>query len=81
VKKTLLTAIVLGMTLSGAAGVYAGSKLEKINAYLNHGITFKVNGSDQSLTDSNGNRLVHLSKYDVSACAGHFRHDWNQCRV
>ncbi|WP_170220188.1 stalk domain-containing protein [Paenibacillus anaericanus] len=61
VKKTLLTAIVLGMTLSGAAGVYAGSKLEKINAYLNHGITFIVNGADQSLTDSNGKKLVPIT--------------------
>lgn len=49
------------MTLSGAAGVYAGSKLENINAYLNHGIIFKVNGSDQSLTDSKGNRLVPIT--------------------
>jgi len=61
VKKTLVTAIVLGMTLSGAAGVYAGSKLEKITAYLNHGITFNVNGSDQSLTDSNGKKLAPIS--------------------
>ncbi len=60
-KKTLLTAIVLGMTVSGAAGVYAGSKLEKINAYLNHGITFNVNGADQSLADSNGKKLVPIT--------------------
>lgn len=60
-KKTLLSAIVLGLTLSGAAGVYAGSKLETINAYLNHGITFVVNGEDQSLTDSNGNKLVPIT--------------------
>ncbi|MDN9011613.1 stalk domain-containing protein [Brevibacillus laterosporus] len=60
-KKTLLSAIVLGMTLSGAAGVYAGSKLEKINAYLNHGIIFKVNGTVQSLTDSNGKKLVPIT--------------------
>ncbi|MEQ7049816.1 hypothetical protein ABN764_04045 [Paenibacillaceae sp. P-4] len=60
-KKVLLSTIVFGMTLSGTAGVYAGSKLEKINAYLNHGIIFKVNGSDQSLTDSNGNRLVPIT--------------------
>ncbi|MFD0716811.1 hypothetical protein [Paenibacillus sp. GCM10027626] len=60
-KKTLLSAIVLGMTLSGAAGVYAGSKLEKINAYLNQGITFKVNGAVQSLTDSNGKKLAPIT--------------------
>ncbi len=60
-KKTLLATVVLGMTLSGAAGVYAGSNLEKINAYLNHGITFNVNGADQSLTDSNGKKLVPIT--------------------
>ena len=60
-KKTLLSFIVVGMTLSGAAGVYAGSKLEKISAYLNHGITFKVNGAVQSLTDSNGKKLVPIT--------------------
>ncbi|WP_152392757.1 hypothetical protein [Paenibacillus guangzhouensis] len=60
-KKTILAAIVLGMTLSGAAGVYAGSKLEKINAYLNHGITFNVNGADQSLMDSNGKKLAPIT--------------------
>jgi len=60
-KKTLLTTIVLGMTLTGAAGVYAGSKLEKINAYLNHGITFTLNGANQSLTDSNGKKLVPIT--------------------
>ncbi|RCX19721.1 copper amine oxidase-like protein [Fontibacillus phaseoli] len=60
-KKILLATVVLGMTLTGAAGVYAGSKLEKINAYLNHGITFNVNGADQSLTDSNGKKLVPIT--------------------
>jgi len=60
-KKTLLTTIVLGMTLTGAAGVYAGSKLEKINAYLNHSISFTLNGADKSLTDSNGKKLVPIT--------------------
>ncbi|XOK61127.1 hypothetical protein ACJ7K1_32375 [Paenibacillus elgii] len=65
-KKTLLSAIVLGMTLSGAAGVYAGSKLEEIKAYLNHGITFTVNGADQSLTDSDGKKLVPITYQDTT---------------
>lgn len=60
-KKSLLCLIVAGMTLSGAAGVYAGSKLEKISAYLNHNISFKVNGAVQSLTDSNGKKLVPIT--------------------
>lgn len=41
--------------------MYAGSKLERINAYLNHGITFKVNGADQSLTDGNGKKLEPIT--------------------
>lgn len=60
-KKALLSLIVVGMILSGAVGVYAGSKLEKISAYLNHGITFKVNGAVQSLTDSNSKELVPIT--------------------
>ncbi|WP_026342103.1 stalk domain-containing protein [Paenibacillus fonticola] len=65
-KKTLLSLIVVGMALSGAAGVYAGSKLEKISAYLNHGITFKVNGAVQSLTDRNGKQLVPITYHNTT---------------
>ncbi|OXM16501.1 stalk domain-containing protein [Paenibacillus herberti] len=60
-KKTLLSVIVLGMTFSGAVGVYAGTKMEKINAFLNHGITFNVNGADGSITDSSGKKLAPIT--------------------
>lgn len=43
-KKTIVAVAVLGMTLTGAAGVYAGANLEKISAYLNHSIGIKVDG-------------------------------------
>lgn len=43
-KKSIAAVAVLGMTLTGAAGVYAGANLEKISAYLNHGIGIKVEG-------------------------------------
>ncbi|GAB6926228.1 hypothetical protein JCM10914A_02110 [Paenibacillus sp. JCM 10914] len=44
-KKSMVALSVLGMTLTGAAGVYAGANLEKISAYLNHGISISVDGS------------------------------------
>lgn len=53
--------IVVGMTLTGAAGVYAGTKLEKISAYLNHEITFKVNGEPRTVTDGNGKELAPIT--------------------
>lgn len=43
-KKSIVAVAVLGMTLTGAAGVYAGANLEKISAYLNHSIGIKVDG-------------------------------------
>ncbi|WP_456287911.1 copper amine oxidase N-terminal domain-containing protein [Paenibacillus sp. AK002] len=44
-KKSIATVAVLGMTLTGAAGVYAGANLEKISAYLNHSIGIQVDGT------------------------------------
>lgn len=43
--KTIAALAVLGMTLTGAAGVYAGANLEKISAYLNHSIGIQVDGT------------------------------------
>lgn len=47
-KKSIAALAVVGMTLTGAAGVYAGANLQKITAYLNHGIHIKVNGKTQN---------------------------------
>lgn len=44
-KRSFAVVAVLGMTLTGAAGVYAGANLEKISAYLNHSIGIKVDGT------------------------------------
>ena len=57
-KKSVATMMVLGMTLTGAAGVYAGTQLEKISAYLNHGISFNVDGTAYTPTDGNGKNLL-----------------------
>ncbi|MDP9701730.1 hypothetical protein J2T16_004674 [Paenibacillus intestini] len=60
-KKSVATMMVLGMTLTGAAGVYAGTQLEKISAYLNHGISFNVDGAAYSPTDGNGKKLAPIT--------------------
>ncbi|MBB6020985.1 hypothetical protein HNR77_002066 [Paenibacillus sp. JGP012] len=60
-KKSVATMMVLGMTLTGAAGVYAGTQLEKISAYLNHGISFNVDGAAYAPTDGNGKKLAPIT--------------------
>lgn len=60
-KKWIAATIVLGMAVSGSAGVYAGAKLEQIKAYLNHGLGIEVNGSAYALKDGNGKRLAPIS--------------------
>jgi hypothetical protein len=49
------------MTLTGATGVFAGTQLEKISAYLNHGISFNVDGAAYSPTDGNGKKLAPIT--------------------
>ncbi|MBB3128317.1 hypothetical protein FHS19_002971 [Paenibacillus rhizosphaerae] len=60
VKGTILATLVVGMTLSGTAGVYAGSNLQKISAYLKHNISFEINGKTFVPTDGNGNKLAPI---------------------
>ncbi len=60
-KKSVVTMMVLGMTLTGAAGVFAGTQLEKISAYLNHGISFNVDGAAYTPTDGNGKKLATIT--------------------
>ncbi|WP_405031022.1 stalk domain-containing protein [Paenibacillus hexagrammi] len=43
-KSVALAALTCGMILGGTAAAYAASNLEEIKAYLNHTITFEING-------------------------------------
>jgi hypothetical protein len=60
-KKSILAFAVVGMTLSGAAGVYAGSKLQKINAYLNNQIGIQVDGKTYAPVDGQGRPLAPIT--------------------
>lgn len=59
-RKLLIAAMTAGMLLSGAAGVYAGTKLEKITAYLNHDIRFELNGEAYVPVDGSGEELAPI---------------------
>ncbi|MDP4095800.1 copper amine oxidase N-terminal domain-containing protein [Paenibacillus sp. P96] len=60
-KKSIVTITVVGMALTGAAGVYAGTQLQKITAYLNHQIGIQVDGEAYSLVDRQGNPLTPIT--------------------
>jgi len=61
IRKSIMSLVVIGMTVSGAAGVYAGSNMQKITAYLNHSIGFEVNGTSYTPKDSNGKQLAPIT--------------------
>lgn len=63
-RNSIMTVMVLGMTVSGAAGVYAGSNMEEIKAYLNSSIGFSIDGAAYSPTDANGNKLTPITYQD-----------------
>lgn len=60
-KKMIIATMVFGMAVTGSAGVYAGSNLQKISAYLNHSIGFKVNGAAYTPVDSKGKALAPIT--------------------
>ncbi|GGF85584.1 hypothetical protein GCM10010912_33610 [Paenibacillus albidus] len=60
-KKTIVAASIAGMLATGSAGVYAGSNLQQIKAYLNHGIGVQVNGADYTMVDGNGKKLTPIT--------------------
>lgn len=60
-KKTVAALMVMGMTVSGAAGVYAGSNLQKITAHLDHGTTFQVNGAAFVPKDAKGGEIAPIN--------------------
>ncbi|WP_201007921.1 hypothetical protein [Paenibacillus glycanilyticus] len=65
-KRTVATMMIAGMTVSGAAGVYAGTNMEKISAFLNHSIGFKINGSTYIPKDENGKTLAPITYHDTT---------------
>lgn len=54
------------MAISGSAGVFAGTNMQKISAYLNHSIGFKVNGSAYTPVDGNGKTLAPITYNDTT---------------
>ncbi|MEK8211374.1 hypothetical protein [Paenibacillus sp. FSL L8-0463] len=60
-KKKIIATMVFGMAVTGSAGVYAGTNLQKISAYLNHSIGFQVNGADYTPVDGNGKTLAPIT--------------------
>ncbi|MGV2967677.1 stalk domain-containing protein [Paenibacillus sp. FSL L8-0435] len=60
-KKWLIAAGVFGMVLTGSAGVYAGTQLETIKAYLNHGLAIEVNGHKFTPTGDQGKKLAPIT--------------------
>lgn len=60
-KKSIITVAVAGMALTGAAGVYAGTQMQKITAYLNHQLGIQINGEAYSLVDGQGNKLTPIT--------------------
>ncbi|WP_440116914.1 stalk domain-containing protein [Paenibacillus sp. QZ-Y1] len=60
-KKWLITASVFGMVLTGSAGVYAGTQLETIKAYLNHGLAIEVNGQKFTPSGDQGKKLAPIT--------------------
>ncbi|GGF90114.1 hypothetical protein GCM10010912_39090 [Paenibacillus albidus] len=65
-KKMIIATMVCGMAITGSAGVYAGTNMEKISAFLNHSIGFKVNGAAYSPVDNKGNKLAAITYKDIT---------------
>lgn len=62
-KRWFAASIAMGMLVTGAAGVYAGSKLQEIKAFLNPDIGITVNGKDFKPVDDKGKAIVPIT-YD-----------------
>ncbi|WP_171650013.1 stalk domain-containing protein [Paenibacillus foliorum] len=59
--KLLVGVLSIGMLLAGSVGVYAGTNLQEIKAYLNGDITFKLNGADWYPLDENGQKVQPIT--------------------
>ncbi|MCR8636664.1 copper amine oxidase N-terminal domain-containing protein [Paenibacillus radicis (ex Xue et al. 2023)] len=51
----------IAMLLAGSVGVYAGSNLQEIKAYLNGDITFQLNGADWYPLDETGQKVLPIT--------------------
>ncbi|WP_246021105.1 stalk domain-containing protein [Paenibacillus lentus] len=60
-KKTAMIGTALVLLLTFSAGVSAASSLERIQANLNHGISFLLNGKAWTAKDANGAKAVPIS--------------------
>lgn len=60
-KKTVMIGTALVLLLTFSAGVSAASALERIQANLNHGISFLLNGQAWTAKDANGAKAVPIS--------------------
>lgn len=60
-KKVTAAAILLGVTLTASAGVYAASNLQDIRASLNHKLAIVVNGQAYTPKDGNGKTLAPIT--------------------
>ncbi|ASA25866.1 hypothetical protein [Paenibacillus donghaensis] len=65
-KKMIIATMVFGMAVTGSAGVYAGTNMQKISAFLNHSIGFKVNGSAYKPVDNKGNAMAAITYKDTT---------------
>ncbi|WP_442602279.1 stalk domain-containing protein [Paenibacillus sp. KN14-4R] len=66
-KKAIVVSIIgASMLLSAGAGVYAGTNMKEIKAYLNNDIKVKVNGKTTQLLDTKGNVLTPISYDDTT---------------
>lgn len=65
-KKMIIATMVFGMAVTGSAGVYAGTNMQKISAYLNHSIGFNVNGAAYTPVDGHGKTLAPITYNDTT---------------
>lgn len=62
-KKKLISIVCLVSIMISCfmVGVLAANNIEEIKAYLNYGITIKLDGETQNMYDANGNRVYPIS--------------------
>ncbi|WP_322924626.1 stalk domain-containing protein [Paenibacillus campi] len=60
-KKWIAAAMTAGFVMTGSAGVYAGTQLEAIKAYMNHGIQIEVDGKAYTPKGANGTELAPIT--------------------